>query len=776
MKVNKITRLLGLSAFIAFSQPVVLQASAPQYDGVNGSDFVAFKVNDAKLRNGIGSEQNLEKITSELDKVFADSQARLHRIVIIGYASPDGSYATNVRLARKRSTSLKDYVSRRYNLSKDMIEMRYVAEDWKGLETFVANASEQNLPNRDAMLQIVRSNLKADAKERALKTKYPQDFQYLKDYCLPQLRRTEYQIQYTSDASVNLSTSDFMGIPQESNGYTNATLSNTVAANDTLGSLEVVEIYSGSASEEDTKSLAIATQVESVSETASESAMSDNTEQQSESASTAAWWETNEQQSEPVSTDTESTTWWNATEQQSAEIAPESVSLDKTVQASEASEKTAANSLSNGNSIVQESLGGIVDNSQIVQTDKTTQLLYSKNDSQIVPDGKIVVSETTTHDSINGDAQVRFIINEYSLRPDYNGNNSDLEKITSILDKVTADNNIRLRRIIIHGYASPDGLYTFNEKLAYNRANAIRTLVTERYQLPTDFIEVESTAEDWFGLERLVKQTAETFLPHKAAILDLIQSNRHPDQKERILRSYRKDFEFMKDHILPYLRRTDYYIEYIVDNKVVVLDDAPKVPEELPAIETPKEKKPWYLAVKSNLLYDAAVLPNIGVEAYLGKQWTVLGDWFYTWFKNDNTHRYWQGYGGYLGLRKYFGAKAKEHPFTGHHAGLYGLMLTHDVEWGGRGYQMPHWGFGGGLEYGYSAPIARRLNLDFSIGVGFQDGKYYKYDPVDNHYVWRSTHHRHWFGPTKAEVSLVWLIGRGNYHKQYEHNTEEVRL
>ena len=88
-----------------------------------------------------------------------------------------------------------------------------------------------------------------------------------------------------------------------------------------------------------------------------------------------------------------------------------------------------------------------------------------------------------------------------------------------------------------------------------------------------------------------------------------------------------------------------------------------------------------------------------------------------------------------------------------------------DVEFGGRGYQMPHFGFGGGVEYGYSAPIARRLNLDFSLGIGYQGGTYHEYVPIDNHYVWQSTRKRNWFGPTKLEVSLVWLIGRGNYHK-----------
>lgn len=68
------------------------------------------------------------------------------------------------------------------------------------------------------------------------------------------------------------------------------------------------------------------------------------------------------------------------------------------------------------------------------------------------------------------------------------------------------------------------------------------------------------------------------------------------------------------------------------------------------------------------------------------------------------------------------------------------------------------------LEYGYSLPVGRRLNLDFSIGVGYWGGEYQKYLPKENHYVWTETRQRHWFGPTKAEISLVWLLGRGNYN------------
>ena len=168
------------------------------------------------------------------------------------------------------------------------------------------------------------------------------------------------------------------------------------------------------------------------------------------------------------------------------------------------------------------------------------------------------------------------------------------------------------------------------------------------------------------------------------------------------------------------------------------------------------------VALKTNLLYDAVLIPNAGVEISLGRQWTVGADGFFTWFSSDSRHRYWQGYGGYLTLRRYLGTPVEGQPFLfkGHHIGAYALGLTYDVEWGGRGYQADRFGFGGGVEYGYALPIGKNLLLDFSLGIGFQDGEYKEYDPQDNHYVWQTTSKRHWFGPTKAEVSLKWVLGK----------------
>lgn len=106
----------------------------------------------------------------------------------------------------------------------------------------------------------------------------------------------------------------------------------------------------------------------------------------------------------------------------------------------------------------------------------------------------------------------------------------------------------------------------------------------------------------------------------------------------------------------------------------------------------------------------------------------------------------------------------------GHHIGINAQLLTFDFEFGGTGYMAGVPGgtlwnrmnYAFGAEYGYSMPIAKRLNIDFSLVAGYMGGRYYEYKPLDGHYVWQATKNRNWWGPTKLEVSLAWFLGRGH--------------
>lgn len=175
-------------------------------------------------------------------------------------------------------------------------------------------------------------------------------------------------------------------------------------------------------------------------------------------------------------------------------------------------------------------------------------------------------------------------------------------------------------------------------------------------------------------------------------------------------------------------------------------------------------KNPFYMSLSTNMLYDLALIPNIGAEFYLGKNFSIDANWHYTWWKKTSWEWFHRTYGGDLALHYWFGKAAKNKPLTGHHIGVYGQMITYDFEYGGRGFLADRWSWATGIEYGYSLPITRRLNLDFAVGFGYHWGVYDEYLPIDGHYVWQQTSNRKYLGPTKVEASLVWLLGRGNYN------------
>lgn len=185
-------------------------------------------------------------------------------------------------------------------------------------------------------------------------------------------------------------------------------------------------------------------------------------------------------------------------------------------------------------------------------------------------------------------------------------------------------------------------------------------------------------------------------------------------------------------------------------------------------------KRPLYMDLRTNMLFDAAAVPNIGVEFYLGKKFSILANWMYGWWDSNLHHRYWQIYGGEIAARRWFGRKSDAKPLTGHHVGIYAGALIFDFEWGGTGYMGGKPGGtlwdrclgNAGIEYGYSLPVGTYFNIDFSIGIGYFWGNYIKYFPFDNEYYREKEYKMSFVGPTKAEVTLVWLLGRGNKNRK----------
>lgn len=385
------------------------------------------------------------------------------------------------------------------------------------------------------------------------------------------------------------------------------------------------------------------------------------------------------------------------------------------------------------------------------------------------------------------------------LEPELHGNREILKRITDSL-RTYAGPSGRLRRIEVTGGASPEGSVPLNRRLSEKRAKALLDQLSHDGGIPDSLLSFTFLGRDWNGLIRLVENDPD--VPCREAALELLHDiaercrggEKTEDDNTARLAHFKEGepYRYMYRKLFPELRATQLCLRYettpVRQQPIAAGVSFPKpamrastpvpvpVPVPAPAFagQTPRTRKPFYMAVKTNMLYDAIAVPNIGVEFYAGRSWSVGANWMYAWWKTDRKHWYWRTYGGELNLRKWFGKRAQEKPLQGHHLGIYGQFLTYDFETGGRGYiggkpggslwDKANWG--AGIEYGYSLPVGRRLNLDFSVGAGYLGGEYWEYVSHEECYVWQATKRLRWFGPTKAEVSLVWLIGRGNYNNR----------
>lgn len=162
-----------------------------------------------------------------------------------------------------------------------------------------------------------------------------------------------------------------------------------------------------------------------------------------------------------------------------------------------------------------------------------------------------------------GSAFVDYVVNKTNILPDYRGNRKEIAKIVATIDLVKNDPNVSITEINIHGYASPEGPYDNNTRLANGRAASLKEYVRSLYTLPEDIFTSNATPEDWDGLRRLVEGSD---LKEKQEILALIDDTAmDPDDKDHeIRRRFPQTYQFMLKNWYPGLRHSDYTVSYVV--------------------------------------------------------------------------------------------------------------------------------------------------------------------------------------------------------------------
>lgn len=165
--------------------------------------------------------------------------------------------------------------------------------------------------------------------------------------------------------------------------------------------------------------------------------------------------------------------------------------------------------------------------------------------------------------SLSGSAYIDFIVNRTNINPNYRNNKVEIAKIQATIDSVKADADITLTSVSIKGFASPEGNYANNERLAKGRTESLKKHVQNLYDFAPDFIKTSYEPEDWAGLKNYVIVSD---LENKDEIIKIINSDLEPDKKELAIRTYGNDYLHLLTNCYPALRHSDYKVEYTIRN------------------------------------------------------------------------------------------------------------------------------------------------------------------------------------------------------------------
>lgn len=161
------------------------------------------------------------------------------------------------------------------------------------------------------------------------------------------------------------------------------------------------------------------------------------------------------------------------------------------------------------------------------------------------------------------EANIKFLIQQTELRKSELKNNS-IKEFVSLLKRINEDKEtLNLNNIEISAYASPDGGYNLNNKIANQRQlNAEKYVEKQLKEIEMDsHIEAKYTAQDWEGFQELVKASN---IQDKEVILRVLSMYKDPEEREKQIKNMSEGFQELADGILPELRRARLTINYEV--------------------------------------------------------------------------------------------------------------------------------------------------------------------------------------------------------------------
>ncbi|MGL4781462.1 MAG: DUF3575 domain-containing protein [Bacteroidales bacterium] len=374
--------------------------------------------------------------------------------------------------------------------------------------------------------------------------------------------------------------------------------------------------------------------------------------------------------------------------------------------------------------------------------------------------------------------KIKFRLNSKQLDKHYINNEYSIKSIENIF---RTNYPLKIDSIIIVATSSPDGSYAYNKQLSEKRANQVKEYILSLNQSANQLIiKAEGKGEGWDELNRYVE--SDLHIPYKKEVQYILSQIADPSLKELKLKKIMSQnaWNYLKETYFADLRNGQINIYYNLCQYLppeikpfkdfkdclpsvtnILADYTTKVYSSHDKTNTVTSGLKPLFSLKTNLLADAATFINVEIEVPIGKNWSVGAEWMFPWWIFNNNKYYNQILLGTLEGRYWFHTKKQQEVLSGHAIGLYASAGYYDFQWKKKGYQgeiQPSVG----LSYTYAHKIGKQFRMEYSLGMGVLNTKYRKYTANDqyNQFPWLSSGRTIWIGPTKAEISFVWLISK----------------
>ena len=337
------------------------------------------------------------------------------------------------------------------------------------------------------------------------------------------------------------------------------------------------------------------------------------------------------------------------------------------------------------------------------------------------------------------------IVFSYSYRVSVSQLNLDYGRNAAVDAQVTALLKMGapgIRRVVIRGFASPEGASDYNGSLSSRRASEmLRHLSPLLTDIPTT---VAGGGIAWDELYDALGRYPAEWAPEARRIIAevpvwVVEGGRVVDSRKSQLMMLRGGaaYKEMLPSLFPPLRRVQVEITfpYSPDMKLPEPEDAaygtPVVSSSLSAgrdasldagsalralctSPTATAHRVPVLAFGTNLLHDGFLAPNVMLEVPLGLRWSLVGEYEFPWWVQRDNARALQFLGATLQFRRYFGRGAY---LKGWYLGVGGGAAYGDLELkrsDGRQWEVAFLS----AEAGYSADLGRDWRLQIGIGCG----------------------------------------------------------